>query len=133
MTLVCSIDGHPLEIKKLRGEEPVESIDLSSKGLTELSATIIASLVSSNTATKSLKYAAADFLLSAPPDGGCPFACSFPPSLNNNQLCGLDRLGRGTYTADGIIAIAEMLKLNTTLQSIRCASRARFCISVSTR
>ena len=68
MTLVCSLDGHPLEIKKLRGEEPVESIDLSSKGLTELSATIIASLVSSNTATKSLKYAAADFLLSAPVD-----------------------------------------------------------------
>ena len=58
MTLVCSLDGYPLEIKKLRGEEPVESIDLLSKGLTVLSATIIASLIGSNTATKSLKYAA---------------------------------------------------------------------------
>ena len=43
---------------KLRGTEPVDSIDLSSKRLTVLSATIIASLIGSNTATKSLKYAA---------------------------------------------------------------------------
>ena len=44
---------------KLRGTEPAESIDLSSKGLTVLSAIIIASLIGSNTATKSLKYVAA--------------------------------------------------------------------------
>ena len=43
---------------KLRGTEPVESIDFSYKGLTVLSAIIIASLIRSNTATKSLKYAA---------------------------------------------------------------------------
>ena len=43
---------------KLRGTEPVDSIDLSSKRLTALSATIIFSLIGSNTATKSLKYAA---------------------------------------------------------------------------
>ena len=43
---------------KLRGTEPVDSIDLSSKRLTVLSATIIASLIGSNAATKSLKYAA---------------------------------------------------------------------------
>ena len=52
------MDGHPLEIMKLRGTEPVEAIDLSGKGFTVLSATIIASLIGSNTATKSLKYAA---------------------------------------------------------------------------
>ena len=43
---------------KLRGTEPVDSIDLSRKGLAVLSATIIASLIGSNAATKSLKYAA---------------------------------------------------------------------------
>ena len=48
-----------LEIKELRGEEPVESIDLSLKSLTNLSAIIIACLLPSNTATKSLKYVAA--------------------------------------------------------------------------
>ena len=53
------MDGHRLEIMKLRGTEPVESIDLSGKELTVLSATIIASLIGSNTATKSLEYAAA--------------------------------------------------------------------------
>ena len=52
---MCSLDDHPLEIKKLRGEEPVEEIDLSAKGLTNLSAIVIASLLPSNTATKSLK------------------------------------------------------------------------------
>ena len=35
-------------------------------------------------------------------------------------------MGEGTYTAEGITAIAEMLKVNTTVQSIRCASHARF-------
>ena len=41
----------------MRGEEPVESIDLSHKGLTVVSATVIASLITSNMVTKSLKYA----------------------------------------------------------------------------
>ena len=54
----CSLDGHPLQIKQLRGEEPVESIDLSGKGLTTLSAIVIAGLIPLNTATKSLKCAA---------------------------------------------------------------------------
>ena len=58
MAFVRSLDGHPLQIKQLRGEEPVELINLSSKRLTVLSASVIASLIASNTATKSLKYAA---------------------------------------------------------------------------
>ena len=37
------------------------------------------------------------------------------------MLCGLTPWGSGTYTADGIIKIAEMLKSNTTLQSIKYA------------
>ena len=45
---------------KLRGTEPVDSIDLSGKGLTVLSGIVIASLISTNSATKSLKYATAD-------------------------------------------------------------------------
>ena len=73
-----SLDGHPLQIKQLRGEETVESIDLSRKGLgikqglTVLSAIVIASLIPSNTSTKSLKCVAclecARFLLSAAAD-----------------------------------------------------------------
>ena len=45
--------------------------------------------------------------------------------MNDNQLCGMyyDREGDlcGTYTAEAISKIAEMLKVNTTLKSIRCA------------
>ena len=41
-------------------------------------------------------------------------------SLDSNQLCGLDKYGRGTYTAEGISKIAEMLQLNKTLTSVRC-------------
>ena len=36
------------------------------------------------------------------------------------MLCGIDRGGKGIYTAEGIIAISEMLKVNRTLQSVRC-------------
>ena len=52
---MCSCDGFPLEIKKLTGEEPVETIDLKSKDLKEGSAVVIANLISSNTVTTSLK------------------------------------------------------------------------------
>ena len=49
-----------------------------------------------------------------------------PNSLSNNQICGLNVYGRGTYTAEGIIAISEMLKVNRTLQSVRCDNALAF-------
>ena len=50
------LDEHPLPIKQLKGQEPVEEIDLSHKGLTVLSAIVIASLIGANTVTKLLEY-----------------------------------------------------------------------------
>ena len=47
------------------------------------------------------------------------FCDSWACSLDNNQLCGVDMFGDGTYTTEGITKIAEMLAMNTTLQSIR--------------
>jgi hypothetical protein len=43
-----------------------------------------------------------------------------PTSLNlsDNQLCGLDRHGRGTYSAEGITAIADALRANGALTSV---------------
>ena len=38
--------------------------------------------------------------------------------LSNNQLCGLDYLGRGTFTTEGITAIADALRVNGSLTSI---------------
>ena len=52
----CSCDGFPLEIKKLTGEEPVETtIDFTAKGLKEGSAVVIAKYISSNTVITSLR------------------------------------------------------------------------------
>jgi hypothetical protein len=42
-------------------------------------------------------------------------------SLRGNQLCGLDRRGRGTYTAEGITALAAALKINQSITSIKYA------------
>ena len=41
--------------------------------------------------------------------------------LDNNELCGLNEDGEGTsYTAEGIVAISDMLRVNRTLRSVRC-------------
>ena len=42
------------------------------------------------------------------------------PQLNlaDNQLCGLDQNGRGTYTSEGIEAIAGALKVNPSLTEV---------------
>ena len=39
--------------------------------------------------------------------------------LSSNQLCGLDRYGRGTYTAEWITAIADALRVNGVLTKIK--------------
>ena len=36
-------------------------------------------------------------------------------NISGNQLCGLDLRGRGTYSAEGITAIADALKDNASL------------------
>ena len=43
-------------------------------------------------------------------------------SLDNNQLCGINQYGDGTYTAEGIAKIADALKENKSLRSIRCTA-----------
>jgi NLR family CARD domain-containing protein 3 len=40
--------------------------------------------------------------------------------LSNNSLCGVTTFGGGTYTAEGITAIAEALRVNGTLTNLRC-------------
>ena len=84
-----NLDGYALPIKKLKGTEPVESLDLSHKGLGVASAIVIASLICDNASLTSL-------------------------NLSNNELCGV-KYGRGTYTADGIKAIADALRVSASL------------------
>jgi len=53
----------------------------------------------------------------------------FLGSLGNNQLCGLDERGRGTYTAEGITKLYEALK-GSAVTSFKCAApqSVRFCV-----
>ena len=54
-----SVDGHALQIDRLKGTKPTEKIDLSGKGLGVASAIIIASCIKENGVLKELKCAAA--------------------------------------------------------------------------
>ena len=47
-------------------------------------------------------------------------------NLGHNQLCGLDEDGRGTYTADGITAIADALRVNGSLTSLDLSNNRDF-------
>lgn len=38
--------------------------------------------------------------------------------LGVNMLCGIDREGNGTYTSEGIIAIADALRVNASLTNL---------------
>ena len=57
----------------------------------------------------------------------CPLSCqcplTFPTvcSLASNQLCGLNYLGRGTYTTEGITTLCEGLK-GSAITSLKCAA-----------
>ena len=47
-----------------------------------------------------------------------------PPSLGSlacNQLCGLNIIGKGTYTAEGITKLCEGLK-GSAVTSLKCAA-----------
>ncbi len=88
-----NLDGYALAVKKLKGTDPVETLDLARKNLGVASLVVIASLISVNGGLTSL-------------------------NLSDNQLCGLDNRGRGTYTAEGITAIADALRVNGWLTSI---------------
>ena len=50
-----NLDGYALPIKKLKGTEPVESLDLSGKKLRVASAIVIASLISVNGSLTKIK------------------------------------------------------------------------------
>ena len=55
----------------------------------------------------------------------------FLDSLAENQLCGLDLMGRGTYTAKGITKLCEALK-GSAVTSLRCATAHRVFAFLST-
>ena len=49
-----------------------------------------------------------------------------PGSLGDNQLCGVDSFGHGTYTAEGITKLCEGLK-GSAVTSLSCAAAPSAC------
>jgi hypothetical protein len=95
----------------LRGEEPVESIDLSYKGLGVASAVLIASMVSSNTVIKSLKsvrHTQMQALLQQPVTAADREYAHFVCSLWNNRI-----------GDDGAKSLADALKINSSLHTLK--------------
>ena len=56
LRLQVNLDGYALPIKKLKGTEPVESLDLSGKKLGVASTIVIASLISVNGSLTKMRY-----------------------------------------------------------------------------
>ena len=103
------MDGHTLQIEKLKGTKPAEKINLPHKNLGVASAIIIASCIKGNGALKELECATApEHLLS----------CQGPLTLLSTCfLTRTRRLGDNKLGAGGVAALAEGLKGgNSTLQ-----------------
>ena len=49
-------------------------------------------------------------------------------SLANNQLCGINWQGKGTYTAEGITKLCEGLK-GSAVTSLKCAAAPKCLLS----
>ena len=49
----------------------------------------------------------------------CPDASALQLDLSQNELCGLNYRGKGTYTAEGITTIADALKGNASVTEVR--------------
>ena len=81
-----------IPIKKLRADS-LSELDLSGKGVGVPGALVLANLL--------------------PVTGGLTSL-----NLSDNQLCGLDHHGSGTYTAEGITAIADALRVNGALTQV---------------
>ena len=120
MCMLHSLDGHPLPIKQLKGMEAIEVIDLSGKGLTVLSAIVIGSLISSNSVTKTLKYAA---------PFAWPFSRQRPMTVDDTVLrfillltfdlwC-VDSLARNMFDAEAAEHLADALKHNKALLELK--------------
>ena len=91
---------------------------LESNGIGDEGASALATILK-ETMISNLKCAAA-------PE--CSLSCqrplTLPPSLGSladNQLCGLDYRGNGTYTAEGITKLCEGLK-GSAVTSLECAT-----------
>ena len=80
-----NLDGFALDLPKLRGTDPVTSLDLSNKGLGPASATVIASLIAGNAVLKSINLLRNNITV----EGAAPLVKLFRERPHMESLCGL--------------------------------------------
>ena len=128
LTSLCchSVDGHPLPTDELKGIKPVESINLSGKGLGFESAIIIGACIARNAHLRELKCAQLFVQTWRECESGpCRTPSVFVPfglhSLDNNRISAYFNAMKLIATPEGPKAIAAALPHCPNLQSLRCA------------
>ena len=107
-----NLDGYALPIRKLKGTEPVESLDLSNKGLSVASAIVIASRISVNGGLTAL-----DLSSTYLQDEGVSTVCEAIQSNKETKLASLNFQDNGIGPV-GANAVAAMVAVTGSLTKI---------------
>ena len=116
LRLQVNLDGYALPIKKLKGTEPVESLDLSGKNLHVASAIVIASLISVNGLLTALDLS--DNYLK---DEGVSAVCKAIQSNKETKLASLN-FGVNKIGPVGANALVAMVAVTGSLTSLNLSS-----------
>ena len=108
-----NLDGYALPIKKLKGTEPVESLDLSGKNLRVASAIVIASLISVNGGLTDLDLSSNNLK-----DEGVSAVCKAIQSNKETELASL-KFENNKIGPVGANAVAAMVAATGSLTEVR--------------
>ena len=108
-----NLDGFALPIKKLKGTDPVESLDFSNKGLRPASAIVIASLIGDNASLTSLSLG-----INFMGDEGVTAICEAVQSNKEMKLTSLNIQSNDVGPA-GAKSVAALVAVITSLTSLR--------------
>ena len=107
-----NLDGFALPVKKLKGTDPVETLDLSAKSLGVASAVVIASLISVNGALTELSIYG-----NRVRDEGVGAICEAIQSNKETKLTSLN-FGNNGVSPVGANAVAAMVAVTGSLTKI---------------
>ena len=113
-----NLDGFALPVKKLKGTDPVEMLDLSCKNLGVASAVVIASLISVNGGLTALDLSSNDLK-----DEGVSAVCEAIQSNKETKLVSLNFKVNGIGPV-GSKSVAAMVAVTGGLTEVR---RAQLC------
>jgi Ran GTPase-activating protein (RanGAP) involved in mRNA processing and transport len=111
-----NLDGFALPVKKLKGTDPVETLNLSGKNLGVASAVVIASLISVNGALTALDLSYNDLK-----DEGVSAVCEAIQSNKETKLASLN-FGNNGIGPVGANAVAAMVAVTGGLTALNLSS-----------